>query len=636
MPVKKETVTTRRLYREPRPMVQKAIILAAGVGNRLSPFTDRLPKCLVQVNDIPILVNTLTHLADCGIDEAVIVVGHLKEMIVESIGTCFRGMSITYVESDCYTVTNNIYSLWLAREHLTEDVLLLEADVYFEREVIDRLLHGRGENRAAVARHQSWMSGSVVRLDDNARITTIIGSSQQGSDFDYADIFKTVNIYRLGGSFLRDCFLPRLNAAIASGNVHDYYESVFTELCSQDGLNMTAVHCDDVKWIEIDHSDDLAAAHYLFASQEQRYEHISTLHGDYWRYDFVDHALLYNLHFSTEAILNEFLVNLPKLALNYPGGHDIIAGLTGNLIDQPPERIVVGNGASELIKIIGGRLTRQLIVPVPSFNEWINVVPKDFVTESALEPPSFQLDVERFAYEAFDSQADIAVIVNPNNPTSLALFKDDLTWLVRKLALRDIMLIVDESFIDFMDDAPAATMEDKIGRYQNLAVIKSLSKCYGIGGLRLGYLLTDNSQFARAVRKELPIWNINGFAEMFLRLAPRFRKDFALSCELVAADRTDFYRGLCTIPGLIPYKPEANFVFCRLPDDVVSAPELTRTLFIEENILVKHCAGKTMPEADRYLRIACRTRSENRVLIEALRRVLRLSQTGRAVTPFRS
>ncbi|MDP6632427.1 MAG: aminotransferase class I/II-fold pyridoxal phosphate-dependent enzyme, partial [Dehalococcoidales bacterium] len=247
-----------------------------------------------------------------------------------------------------------------------------------------------------------------------------------------------------------------------------------------------------------------------------------------------------------------------------------------------------------------------------------------------------QLDVEKFAREAFDCGADIAVIVNPNNPTSLAAPKTDLVWLAERLAERNILLIVDESFIDFMENCREATMETEIGQYQNLAVIKSLSKCYGIGGLRLGYLLTDNSQFAREVREELPIWNINGFAEMFLRLAPRFRKDFALSCELVGADRTDFYRGLCTIPGLIPYKPEANFVFCRLPDDVVSAPELTRTLFIEENILVKHCAGKTMPEADRYLRIACRTRSENRVLIEALRRILRLSQTGRAVTPFRS
>jgi len=109
---------------------------------------------------------------------------------------------------------------------------------------------------------------------------------------------------------------------------------------------------------------------------------------------------------------------------------------------------------------------------------------------------------------------------------------------------------------------------------------------------------------------------------MFLRLAPGYRKEFTRSCELVRADRDKLYQDLGTIPGLTVYQPAANFVFCRLPDDVVSGPELTRRLFIEDNILVKHCAGKVMPEADRYLRIACRTQAENQVLVEALRRII--------------
>ena len=94
------------------------------------------------------------------------------------------------------------------------------------------------------------------------------------------------------------------------------------------------------------------------------------------------------------------------------------------------------------------------------------------------------------------------------------------------------------------------------------------------------------------------------------------------SCELVRADRDKLYQDLGTIPGLTVYQPAANFVFCRLPNDAVSGPELARRLFIEENILVKHCAGKMMPEADRYLRIACRTQAENQILVEALRRII--------------
>ncbi len=622
MAEKNTSVSERQRYQLPRPQVRKAVILAAGVGDWLHPLMGRLPKCLVPVNGVPILVNTLTHLADSGIRETVIVVGHLKEKILERIGDRFRGMKITYVESERYATTNNIYSLWLAREYLDEDVLLLEADVYFERELLDSLLRARGENHAAVARHQSWMSGTVVRLDEHDNIEAMVESRYQESDFDYSNTFKTVNIYRLGGRFLREHFLPCLDATIASGNVHDYYETVLNEQCCQDGLTMAAVRCDDISWIEIDNQDDLTAANYLFASQEQRYEYISSLHGDYWRYDFVDHALLYNLYFPPEALLHDLSNHLSDLVLNYPSGQNVMARLMATLIDQPSERIIVGNGASELIKVIGRRLKRHLIVPVPSFNEWVNAVPEGLVTESVLEPPTFQLDVERFAREAVDCGADIAIVLNPNNPTSLAVPKADLTWLVERLAERDILLIIDESFIDFMEKAGEATMENETGQYRNLAIIKSLSKCYGIGGLRLGYLLTDNSQFAGAVREEIPIWNINGFAEAFLRLAPRYRKEFARSCHFVRVAYNGLYRHLSTIPGLTAYQPDANFVLCRVPDDAISGPELTRQLFIEHNILVKHCDGKTMPEADRYVRIASRTETENRTLVETLTSLL--------------
>jgi len=405
--------------------------------------------------------------------------------------------------------------------------------------------------------------------------------------------------------------------------VHDYYETVLNELCVQNKITLATVRCDDTSWIEIDNQDDLTAANYRFASQEQRYEYISSLHGDYWRYDFVDHALLYNLYFPPKALLNDLSNHLRDLVLNYPSGQNVIAKLMATLIDQPSERIIVGNGASELIKVIGRRLKRRLIVPVPSFNEWVNAVPEGLVTESVLEPPSFQLDVKRFAREAVNCAADIAIVLNPNNPTSLAVPKADLTWLVEQLTERDILLIIDESFIDFMENAAEATMENETARYRNLAIVKSLSKCYGIGGLRLGYLLTDNSQFARAVREEIPIWNINAFAEAFLRLAPRYRKEFAHSCELVRADRDKLFRSLCTIPGLTAYQPDANFVLCRVPDDAMSGPELTRQLFIKQNILVKHCVGKTMLEADRYVRIASRTEVENQALVAALRSTLR-------------
>lgn len=359
-----------------------------------------------------------------------------------------------------------------------------------------------------------------------------------------------------------------------------------------------------------------------YAAQERKYEYLSSQHGGYWRHGFIDHAYLYNLYFPPESFFEKLKDQIHELVLNYPIAQDALAALVGDLIDQPSERIVVGNGAAELIKIVSGHIARKLIIPVPSFNEYVNAAPAGNVIEFPLEPPSFQLDVDKFAAEAIRSKADIAVVVTPNNPTSLLVPKIDLLRLLKNLSGHNCMLIVDESFIDFAKDRDHATLEGEIARHPNLTIFKSMSKAYGICGLRIGYMLTANSEFAARVREGIHIWNINGFAETFLELAPQYRKDFSDSCKQVMADRDKFYEGLQSIQGLTVFQPDANFIFCRLPEHSASGPEVTKRLFVEHNIYIKHCQGKTLPESDRYLRIASRTQAENHRLIEALRDII--------------
>lgn len=604
-------------------MVTRAVILAAGVGRRLRPFTDDLPKCLAPVNGVPIMVNALTQLAVAGITETVIVVGHLREKIVERIGDSFNGMAINYVVSEYYATTNNIYSLWLAREYLDRDILLLEADLFFERNLIDRLLRHDGHNLAAVARCQPWMSGSVLTVDEDDSVLAVLDTGWRDSPFDYTPAWKTVNIYLFRGDFLRREFVPRLDAAIAAGQVNEYYETVLRTICSSGRPELTAVRCDDVKWSEIDDSNDLAAAEYVFSSQDRRYRLVSEQFGEYWRYDFTDHALLYNLYYPPESMLDDIRGNLPDLILNYPDGQAAHARYVATLIDQSPEQVVVANGASELIKIIAGQLGKRLIVPVPSFNEWVNAAPTGQVVEFPLTAPDFLLDIDEFAAEAVRCGAGVAVVVSPNNPTSLAVSRDNLRRLAQRLASDDIILVVDESFVDFMAEPGQATLEADIADYPNLAIIKSMSKAYGIGGLRIGYLLTANQPLLASVRGGLPIWNINGLASAFLRLAPRYQREFVVSCRTVRANCDDLCRGLGSIDGVTTYRSDANFAFCRLPEESPCGPDVTRKLFVEHNILIKDCGGKTMPEADRYLRIASRTPEENQAVVEALRGTLR-------------
>jgi threonine-phosphate decarboxylase len=358
---------------------------------------------------------------------------------------------------------------------------------------------------------------------------------------------------------------------------------------------------------------------------QERYNFISEQHGGYWRHDFIDHNYLYNLYFPPEDFFTHITKHVHQLVLNYPIAQKDLACLVGNLIDQPAERIVVGNGAAELIKIIAG-IGGKLIVPVPSFNEYANAAPTGNVVEFALDPPSFQLDVDKFATEAIRCQATLAVVVSPNNPTSLLVPKAQLIRLLKKLADHNCMLVVDESFIDFARNSDQETLENEIAEYPNLAIFKSMSKAYGICGIRIGYMLTANDGFATKVRQGLHIWNINGFAEEFLRLAPQYRQLFLDSCMKVKADRDNFYMQLQAIRGMTVYQPDANYIFCRLPDHCPPGPEITERLFIKYNIYIKHCEGKTMPESDRYVRIASRTQPENKRLVEALRDVLALEK----------
>jgi len=354
------------------------------------------------------------------------------------------------------------------------------------------------------------------------------------------------------------------------------------------------------------------------AQLAKEFDDLATIHGGYWRYGFVDHSYLYNLYFPPAEFFEMLQSNIHALVQNYPVAQTRLAGLLGELIEQAPEHIVVGNGAAELIKIISAHVSKKLIVPTPTFNEYVNAAPAGHVVEFSLDTPSYDLDVDKFVNAAKESNADVAVVVTPNNPTSKLIPKSDLLRLIAKLAEIDCMLVVDESFVDFVEDRDQVTLERDIKKYPNLTILKSMSKAYGICGLRIGYILTANTEFAEKVRSELPIWNLNGFAENFLETSTRFQEAFVTSCVQVRKDRDEFYRELSTVKGLTPYRPDANFVFCRISDNTPDSLTIAKKLFVEHNIYIKHCQSKAMQEGDRFLRIACRTPSENSRLVSAL------------------
>jgi histidinol-phosphate/aromatic aminotransferase/cobyric acid decarboxylase-like protein len=588
------------------------------MGDRLRPLTADVPKCLVEVDGELILLRALRTLAAQGVSEVVIVVGHKADVIRSRVGARFAGLEIRYVDAPRYATTNNICSLWDAREFCDEDVLLLEGDVVFDDDVVARLLRQPGSSMA-VASHRRGLSGTVVRLDGDGRVDAFVLGAEQGDDFDPADAFKTVNIYLLRGALLRDQILPELCRQVERGQVHEYYESVLRDLVADGSIDdLVGVDVSASRWYEVDDHRDLDVAKFSFLDRDAQFQRIQELHGSYWRYGFVDHSYLYNLHFPPEAMLEGFRGELSEIVTSYPVGQRELARLVADWTGADPNQLVVANGAAELIKLLGEHEVERLTIPVPSFNEYENVLRPGQLNRFPLDPVTFELDVDAFADSAIHSGSNVAVVVTPNNPTALSVDRDDVLRLARRLAEHGCRLVVDESFIEFARAGRAGSVEADVDAHPNLVVLKSMSKVFGIAGLRIGYALTADGEFAEAIRARLPIWNVNGLAEAFLRSVGRYRGEFEASCELVRQTTRELYEQLRELRGIEPLEPDANFVFCRITAPGVTGPELARWLYVTHNLLIKDCASKSMPDADRFLRIASRTPGENRRLVEAL------------------
>lgn len=625
MVVKQQTAAPTRQAPHPSNRdsraVSRAVILAAGKGTRLQPLTNGLPKCLVEVGGTPLLVRTLDALAEQGVDEAVIVIGYGGDTIRERIGKSHAELAIHYVEAPDFDSTNNIRSLWDARRYLDRDVLLLEADVAFDAQILGALLEVPGSS-AAVAPFQRPLSGTVVHRNAADCVTSFTLGSGQGPGFDAETALKTVNIYVLREALLRNLVVPRLSATVAAGHVDRYYETVLQD-CVADGSlrDLTAVDVSAHRWYEVDDHRDLDAAEFLFLDRDAQYDRIQHLHGSYWRYGFVDHSYLYNMNFPPPAMMDVFHDDLHEIVTNYPVGQQELARLAADWTGADPDHLAVANGAAELIKILGNQFMQRMTIPTPSFNEYEAVIPSDGLNRFALDPVTFELDVDAFAESAIAWKSDTAILVTPNNPTSLSVTRSEIHRLALRLAEHNCRLIVDESFIEFARDGEKNSVEDATAKHPNLVVIKSLSKVFGIAGLRIGYLRSSDREFIDAVRAALPIWNINGLAEEFMRTVGRYRSDFAASCEATRTSCAALYEDLAALPNLEPIRPDANFILARLTEGP-SGPEVARRLYVEHNILIKDCASKSMPDADRFLRIASRTPEENRVLVEALASVL--------------
>lgn len=243
----------------------QALILAAGYGKRLRPLTDRTHKSLVEVNGVPLLINALNCLSERSIDEVLLVVGDKKELVISVIGHQYKKMKITYIENPVYKKTNNVYSLWLAKNYIHDDLIMLECDLFYNRTLIDAILQGDAECNILVSPFDSQtMDGTVVHVNSDMSVDSLIIGRDQKVDMNYTNMYKTVNIYTYTKEFVSSSLMPIVDIYVRTQNTNSYYELVLGALIYWGNDIIKAVIVDASEWCEIDDLEDLKRAEKKF------------------------------------------------------------------------------------------------------------------------------------------------------------------------------------------------------------------------------------------------------------------------------------------------------------------------------------------------------------------------------------
>lgn len=589
----------------------------------MGELTDDNTKCMLEVNGTRLIHRTLDNLTEVGIKRVVLVVGYKAENVKRLIGDRYKDIDIVYVENKIYDKTNNIYSLFLAREYLLErDSLLLESDLIFESSVLRKIVENTYPNIALVDKYESWMDGTVVTLDEENKIEEFLTKDK----FRYSDInryYKTVNIYKFSKDFSATHYVPFLEAYCHALGNNEYYEQVLKVITLLDESPLRALPLNGEKWYEIDDIQDLDIASCIFASSdEERYKFISSRFGGYWRYPhLIDFCYLVNPYFPPQQMVDELMASFSTLLREYPSGMRINSLLAGKYFAVKQEYIVVGNGAAELIKAFIEKHTNKIGVIYPTFEEYPNRSAKENIVSYLPTNASMQYDANDIMAFFAGKDIDTLLLINPDNPSGNYIPYNDLMRLIEWTKQHGMRFIVDESFVDFVDTEGEISLlqNDVLTENEHLYVVKSISKSYGVPGLRLGVLASGDTETIARLKREVAIWNINSFGEFYMQIYEKYHKDYLRACELFREERKLFFEELQQVPYLRVIPSQANYFLCELTTDRFSSKELAIRLLADHEILIKDCSGKSAFSHSNYIRLAVRNREDNHKLVEALK-----------------
>lgn len=607
----------------------QGMILAAGMGKRLKDLTHDNTKCMVEVNGMTMIERALRILDKKHLSRIVIVVGYKGQNLMDYISGLQIQTPITFIDNPIYNKTNNIYSLALAKEYLCEeDTLLLESDLVFEEAVIDALLQDERETLALVDKFESWMDGTCMEIDEEDCIVDFI----PGKHLQFAEkekYYKTVNIYKFSAHFSSKTYVPFLTAYEKAMGENEYYESVIKMIAMLETKELRVKRLNGQVWYEIDNIQDLNIAESLFAaSEEEHYDKIACRYGGYWRYPkLLDFCYLVNPYYPPKKMTEEMKSNFETLLTEYPSGMAVNSLLAAGAFGVKQDKIIVGNGAAELIKaLMEGILAtddKKIGCIYPTFEEYPNRLVPERIEAFRTTRADFQYTAQDLMDYYSEHTIGTLVVINPDNPSGNYISYADLVKLITWCKEQQIRLIIDESFVDFADlneehgkttgDLSLLT-EDILELYEELYVVKSISKSYGVPGARLGILASGNRKRIAEMKKEVSIWNINSYGEFFLQIKEKYDKDYEKALIKIRKSRKQLVEGLQSVSYITVYPSQANYVMCELQG--ITSRELSIRL-LKENIFIKDLTKK-VGDGKQYIRLAVRNEEDNERLLDAL------------------
>lgn len=598
----------------------QAIILAAGMGKRLGELTKANTKCMIKVHNETLIERMLNQLVTLpNLKRVVLVIGYEGEKVKELIGSEFAGVPISYVYNPVYFKTNNIYSLYLAKDLLLEDdTVLLESDLIFEQQILKKLVETPYPNLAVVAKYESWMDGTVVSIDEEHNILSFVPKKA----FRFRDIstyYKTVNIYKFSKEFSASHYVPFLEAYSKALGNNEYYEQVLRVITLLERPNIKAMPLDNEKWYEIDDIQDLNNAETIFSPVEDKLASYQNRYGGYWRFpEILDFCYLVNPFFPPAKLMQEIKAYFFTLLTQYPSGAKVNRMLAAKYFGIRPEYTLIGNGAAELINAYLSDCKLRTGIIYPTFEEYPNRLAKDLIVPYYPSKEGFSYTVDDLINYFEDKNIEQLLLINPDNPSGNYLKINEIERILSWAASVNIRVIYDESFIDFSEQPATLLSNDALEANPNLLVVKSISKSYGVPGLRLGILASSNPAILQSIQQKLSIWNINSFAEFYLQIFGKYEGLYQEACQLFIQERNRFYDALQTISFLKTYPSAANYFLCKINNGKLSH-ELAEELLFNHKILIKDCSTKEGFSGESYIRIAVRDESDNNKLVAALK-----------------